>query len=116
MWEALWGEGLGDKVWAKWVPAHRRKPDPPVLTALDWVGNAAADRLAGEAADRAAPPKDMVRRLRARRRTAKGISRVIAAVQAAAVGRMRDLAREGKAEWGLKYERKVAVKRPPCPR
>ena len=97
------------------MPAHRRKPDPPVLTAPDWVGNAAADRLAGEAADRAAPPKDMVRRLRARRRMAKSISRVIAAVQAAAVGRMRNLAQEGKAEWGLRYKRQVAVRWPPCP-
>ena len=34
---------------ARWVPAHRPAPDPPLLSEMDWLGNGEVDRLAGEA-------------------------------------------------------------------
>ena len=55
LWAALWPAVRRGKLQARWVPAHRPAPDPPLLTELDWVGNRAADRLAGEALARLRP-------------------------------------------------------------
>ena len=46
-WAVLWPAARAGKLRARWVPAHRLSPDPPLLSEQDWKGNREADRLAG---------------------------------------------------------------------
>ena len=50
-----WSAARGGGLRARWVPAHRPYPDPPLLTEMDWHGNGEAGRLAGEALIRLRP-------------------------------------------------------------
>ena len=56
LWAAAVALGGGRVALARWVPAHRRAPDPPLLSAGDWAGNARADALATQALARSQPP------------------------------------------------------------
>ena len=49
LWVRLWQAARAGVLSARWVPAHRERPEPPLLSAADWRGNAEADRLAGVA-------------------------------------------------------------------
>ena len=60
LWYHLWVAGSGGGLVARWVPAHREHPDPPLLSRADWVGNARADRLAGLALMASQPPYALV--------------------------------------------------------
>ena len=48
--------GGGRDVTARWVPAHRPAPSPPLLSEDVWVVNAHADRLATQALAECQPP------------------------------------------------------------
>ena len=56
LWAAAVALGGGREALARWVPAHRRAPDPPLLSAGDWAGKARADALATQALARSQPP------------------------------------------------------------
>ena len=47
LWQVLWRAARGGGLSTRWVPSHRDRPDPPLLSEADWVGNAEAGRLAG---------------------------------------------------------------------
>ena len=93
LWEELRLAGGGTEVTARWVPAHRARPDPPLLSVEDWAGNAAADalateelrRLRAEAGNRLARVREL--------RLVLGAQAVIAACQEAVL--RRDHAYEG---------------------
>ena len=52
--------GCGTEAHARWVPAHRLAPAPPILTERDWRGNAKADALATQALAAAQPPESLL--------------------------------------------------------
>ena len=56
LWARLWRAAHAGVLVARWVPAHRGRPDPPLLSEADWRGNAEADRRAGDALRAAQPP------------------------------------------------------------
>ena len=85
LWAALRAAGGGAAVRARWVPAHQRCFYPPRLSAVDWRGNACADRLAGEALARFRPSAAEAGAWEWRLVAARGIARVAAAVRAAAL-------------------------------
>ena len=62
LWSALASAG-GGEVRARWVPAHRPAPLPPLLSDADWQGNAAADRLASAAVAAHAPAPGLALRI-----------------------------------------------------
>ena len=46
LWAAAVALAGGREAHARWAPAHRKAPAPPLLSADDWAGNARADELA----------------------------------------------------------------------
>ena len=60
IWEALHPAARSGDLIARWVPAHRDGPGPPLLSHADWLGNAEADRLAGAALLAAQPGAALV--------------------------------------------------------
>ena len=89
LWEVLRALGGGREVQARRVPSHRPWPDPPLLSAADWWGNAQADKLAGAALRSHRPPAAAVAAWDRRLLLARGIARVVASVQAAALAAYR---------------------------
>ena len=59
LWAVLWAAARGGGLRARWVPAHRPAPDPPLLSELDWHGNGEADRLAAGALVRLRPDPEL---------------------------------------------------------
>ena len=85
LWAALWIAGGGREVLSRWVPAHGEAPAPPLLSALDWAGNARADALASGALRAAAPPAALLTLQQGRRRDAAVVADLVGSVQAAVV-------------------------------
>ena len=86
LWASIFCFGKGGGLVARWVPSHRPAPDPREL----WLGNRAADGLAGEALRRwpgaaAARPLGVAR-------AARAVARVAAAVLEASLEDLRRLA------------------------
>ena len=67
-------------------------PTPPELSQLDWLGNRAADGLAGEALRRCGPAPPLRDLWESRVRLARGVARVAAAVLEASLEDLRRLA------------------------
>ena len=60
LWHLLWAAAAQGGLSARWVPAHRDGPGPPLLSLVDWEGNAEAGRLVGVALAAAQPPPQLV--------------------------------------------------------
>ena len=95
LWAALRDAGGGDEVWARWIPAHREQPDPPLLTEEDWRGNHRADKAAGAAVCAALCDPATAQLAFRRELQAKAVGRVMAAVQVAQLAWARATNSEG---------------------
>jgi hypothetical protein len=60
LWHLLWAAAAQGGLSARWVPAHRDGPSPPLLSLVDWEGNAEAGRLVGVALAAAHPPPQLL--------------------------------------------------------
>jgi len=92
LWASLYCYGKGGGLVARWVPSHRPAPDPPELSQLDWLGNRAADGLAGEALRLCGPAPPLRDLWESRVRLARGVARVAAAVLEASLEDLHRLA------------------------
>ena len=112
LWHHLWCAALLGGLDARWVPAHRAGPDPPLLSKGDWVGNAGADKLAGQALLAAQPPYALV----AAAEAAEERYHAVVAVGAAALEAQLAWAHAGCAVGPTRFPRKrVRVQPRPLP-